>query len=221
MNLKRRECICLCLFLCLFASCRFGYGPPVIKEIRGEVKVAAKDSVWFKCLMENPGAGGLNFSWWCSKGRFADGTGDSVKWFAPESSGSALVSVRANDLNGDSAVDSLSVTITTRKVNFVNWDGAVKAGASVFFSDSAWAGYRLNGTTTADTGNIFLIFFDSINFERWRRGESYQFRIKQPAYKTSPFYDTIPETGIYYLVLDNKNNFNDCSFRVNIRLTSP
>lgn len=221
MSGEKREYLCLCLCLCLFTGCFFGYGPPLIKEIRGEAKVAARDSVWFKCAMDNPGAGGLSFSWWCSKGRFANSTGDSVQWFTPESSGSAFIKIKVTDARGDSAVDSLAVTITSRRVNFVNWDGAVKAGGSVFFSDSAWTGYRLRGTSTADTGNIFLIFLDSSNFERWRRGESYQFRLKQLAYKGGTFYDTIPETGIYYLVLDNRNNFNDCSFRVNVVLTSP
>ncbi len=211
----------LYLCLCLFTGCLFDYGPPVIKEITGKGKVLSRDSVWFKCVMAEPGAGGLSFCWWCSKGRFADNSGDSVKWFAAESSGMALIKVKVTDARGDTAVDSVLLRVNPRVVNFINWDGAVKAGSFVFFSDSAWAGYRLSGATSADSGSIFLIFMDSFNFVRWHRGEDFSFRIKQPAYRTAPFYDTIPETGIYFLVLDNSRNFNTCSFRVNIILTSP
>ncbi|MEO0019706.1 MAG: hypothetical protein ABIK47_03575 [candidate division WOR-3 bacterium] len=211
----------LYLCFCFFAGCHFGYGPPLIKEIRVSNKAVARDSIWFKCVMAEPGAGGLSFYWFCSKGRFADNERDSVKWYAPESSGSVFVKVKVKDARGDSAVDSLGVEIKPRTVNFINWEGAVKAGRCLFFSDSAWSGYRLSGESSADTGNIFLIFLDSDNFERWLRGEEHRFRIKQPAYRTAPFYDTIPETGVYYLVLDNSHNFTDCSFRVNIRLTSP
>lgn len=188
--------------------------------LNGNTTVMAQDSVWFWC--EVKGYPPLNFFWSCDRGTLVLEQGDSVMWRAPDSSGMALLRVVIVDALGDSATDSLAVRVTPRVKSFVYWEGAVKAGTSVFFGDSAPAGYRLNGQSRADTtGAIFLIFLDEVNFQQWRNGEEYQFLIKQPAYQVTPFYDTIPATGIYYLVIDNTRNFNDASFWVDIRLSSP
>ncbi|MGQ9707553.1 MAG: hypothetical protein ACUVUR_01590 [bacterium] len=214
----------LCLmvvFAGIYAGCPFSSGPPAIKEIRVRGEITVRDSAWFKCEMESPGKGSLVFRWSCSRGRFVDSTTDSAKWFAPESSGSVLIVVKVTDRQGDSAVDSLLILVNPLKRSFINWDGAVKAGNYVFFYDSCWAGYQLSGRSSSDTGDVFLIFLDSLNFHKWRTGEQYQCLIRRPAYNTSSFYDTIPETGIYFLVLDNTRNFRDCSFQVNIQLLSP
>jgi hypothetical protein len=205
----------------IFSGCPLNPGPPVIKEVRIWGKLEARDSVWFKCEMESFGKGGLKFVWSCLRGRFADSVADSVKWFAPDSSGSTLIKVKVTDQQGGTAADSLLIVVKPLTKSFINWDGAVKAGDFTFFFDSCWAGYRLRGNVSSDTGNVFLIFLDSLNFQKWHRGEQYQYRIRQPAYRASQFYDTIPVTGVYYLVLDNTRNFQDCSFQVNIQLTSP
>jgi hypothetical protein len=207
--------------LVVFCQCRTGFEPPVIREIAGNTRVQARDSCRFECRVEPGAKGPLSYQWWCSGGRLADSAAEQVTWYAPESSGQALVRVEVTDGLGRRAADSIVVEVRPRIVTFVNWEGAVKAGEAVHFSDSCLAGYRLSGTVRSDTGNILLIFLDEENFYRWQRGETYQPRIRRLAYQGGPVSDTIPVSGIYYLVLDNTGNFADCSYRINLQLTSP
>ncbi|MGB9741539.1 MAG: hypothetical protein ACP5JB_00510 [candidate division WOR-3 bacterium] len=207
--------------MAVLSRCRTGFEPPVIQEIAGNSRVQVRDTSWFECRVEPGARGPLSYQWWCSKGRFAESGGAQVRWHAPESSGSVLIRVAVTDGLGRSVADSVVVQVTPRVVSFVNWEGAVKAGESVWFSDSCIAGYRLSGTVSSDTGNIFVIFLDAENFYRWQRGESYQPRIRRLAYQAGLFADTIPVSGVYYLVLDNSRNFADCGYRINLQLTSP
>ncbi len=90
-----------------------------------------------------------------------------------------------------------------------------------FCADSAWEGYRLSGQSQADNRNVYLLFLDETNFYRWQNQEEADFLIRRLADDSRPFYDTIPTSGVYYLVLDNGRNLADACFRVEIRLTSP
>lgn len=228
-GVKCRFCLGVFFALWFFSGCFQKPGPPIINKLTGKEVVSVRDSVWVFCDAETPAVGPLIFRWKCTKGTLTfppivanreRGT-DSVKWFAPESSGSAVISVTVVDSRPDSVTDSLIITVSPLVRNFINWDGAVKAGGHFSWGDSCWAGYRLSGWSWSESLPTYLIFMSAVNFQKWQRGEPYEYLIRRPAYNVNPFYDTIPQTGIYYLVIDNSGSMKDCSFWVNIQLTSP
>ncbi len=191
-------------------------------KLVGPDAVTVRDSAWFRCEVDGV-VPPLTFQWLCNKGRLreVEDSRDSVQWFAPDSSGGAVINVMIVDSQGKSARDSLVVTINPLVKSFINWDGAVKSGGYFFWGDSGWQGYRLAGWSSGDTGTTYLLFMDEVNFLKWREGASYQYLIRRWAYNRSPFYDTLPATGLYYLVIDNIRNNKDCNFWVVIWLTSP
>lgn len=209
------------LVVTLLPGCRKGVETPAVKILGGSRTVTVNDSVWFRCVVEAQKKPALTFHWWCTAGNLSVTEGDSVRWVAPDSSGFATVGVAGFDTNGNETRDSIEVAIEPRSVTFVFWEGAVKAGDFVFFCDSARARYRLHGWSQADTGSTYLLFLDEPNFLRWNQGQGCEFMIRRLAYISSPFYDTIPASGVYYLVMDNTRGLTDVSFRVEIRLISP
>lgn len=202
-------------------SC-FTFSPELtIKALAGKTSLSAQESTWYRCEVEGKGRSGLTFEWWCTGGRLLDIRGDSVKWRAPDSSGIAILGVDVSDQEGRKARDSLVVSVKPRVVVFAYWEGAVKGRSYAFCADTALAGYRLSGQSWSDTRNVYLLFLDEDNFGRWQRQEEPEFLIQRFADDSRPFYDTIPTSGVYYLVLDNGRNLVDANFRVEIRLTSP
>lgn len=207
----------------------------MINRLLGSEVISVRDSIWFFCEAETPVAEPLIFHWSCTRGRLIEKSQklkvkkgergarceDSVKWFAPDSSGRAVIRVTVVDSRPDSVSDSLVVTVNPLVRSFISWDGAVKAGGYFFWSDSAWAGYRLSGACASDSTPTYLIFMDESNFPKWREGKPYEYLIRRLAYNRSPFYDTISQSGRYYLVIDNIRSSKDCGFWVNIWLTSP
>lgn len=208
-------------FFLLGSGCPQRYLPPAINEVKGKPTVIVQESTWYKCEVALPEISGLRFSWWCTRGRLGSVFGDSVEWFAPESSGTAIVGVEVVDQKGKKARDSLIVVVKPRVVVFASWEGAVKGESYFFCADSAWGGYRLSGQSFADARNLCLYLFDGLNFLRWQNHEEAAFLIRRFVDDTSPFYDTIPATGVYYLVLDNRRNPYEVNFWVRIQLTSP
>lgn len=208
-------------FLLLVSGCPQRDLPPVINGVKGKTTVTVQESTWYKCEVALPTISGLGFSWWCTRGRLVSASGDSVQWFAPESSGTAIVGVEVVDQKGKKARDSLIVVVKPRVVFFASWEGTVKGESYLFCADSAREGYRLSGQSYADARNLYLFLFDELNFLRWQNHEEAEFLIRRFVDDTSPFYDTIPTTGVYYLVLDNGRNPYEVNFRVEIQLTSP
>lgn len=207
--------------LVVLIRCRYEPGPPVISKIEGNTHPQVRDTCRFVCLVEPGARGPLSYEWWCSGGTVEERLGNGVRWRAPDSSGQEIVKVRVIDGRGRDTSDSIVVSVLPRVVSFINWDGAVKAGEAVWFFDSCLAGYRLEGSSSSDTTSIFLIFMNEPNFRRWKNGEDYQWLIRRLAYRSGTFYDTIPESGVYFLVLDNTQGLCDCSYRVKIVLSSP
>jgi len=208
--------------VCAIGGRCFSLAPDLtIKALTGRTDLNARDSTWYRCEVEGFQSNGLTFQWWCTAGRLVKIRNDSVLWRAPDSSGRALIGVEVTDRQGRKARDSLFVTVKPRVVVFAAWEGAVKGGNYVFCADSAWEGYRLSGQSQADNRNVYLLFLDETNFYRWQNQEEADFLIRRLADDSRPFYDTIPTSGVYYLVLDNGRNLADACFRVEIRLTSP
>ncbi len=183
--------------------------------------VSAGDSVWLWCETERSVAAKLDFRWTCTRGKIVYTAGDSARWLAPESSGQAAVKVKVVDLYGNSSEDSVIVAVKQKSVVFADWEGMVKSGEYVFYFDSLQANYRLEGQCRGDTGNTLLIFLDENNFYKWKNQIQYEFLIRKYIYNAAPFVETIPRTGIYYLVLDNTRTFTDCAFWVSVVLRSP
>lgn len=202
-------------------SC-FTFSPDLtIKALTGRTSLSAQDSTWYRCELAGARSEEVTFEWWCTRGRLLDISGDSVKWRAPDSSGMAIIGVEVLDQKGRKARDSLVVSVKPLVVTFAYWEGAVKGCSYTFCADTARAGYRLSGQSWSDTRNVYLLFLDEDNFGRWQRQETTNFLIQRFADDSRPFYDTIPTTGVYYLILDNGRNLIDANFRVEIRLTSP
>ncbi|MGQ9677727.1 MAG: hypothetical protein ACUVUD_00385 [bacterium] len=220
----KRRFVIMWGFLAFFfmgSSCPQRYLQPAIKAVKGKTTVTVQDSSWYKCEVAAPGFPQLLFSWWCTRGQLVSTSGDSVQWFAPESSGIAIVGVEVEGQRGEKVRDSLIVVVMPRVLVFASWEGAVKGGSYVFCADSALQGYRLSGRSFADSRNLYLFLFDELNFLRWQNNEEFEFLIRRFVDDSSPFYDTIPTTGVYYLVLDNGRNFYEVNFSIEIQLTSP
>ncbi|MEO0026014.1 MAG: hypothetical protein ABIK54_04575 [candidate division WOR-3 bacterium] len=207
--------------LVVASRCGYEFGPPVISGVEGKGQVAVLDTGSFVCRVEPGARGPLSYEWWCSAGVFGTQFDNQIQWRAPESSGVVLLKVQVTDGLGRKDSDSVLVRVVPRVVNFAVWEGAVKAGEAVWFFDSCPAGYRLQGQCSSDTTTIYLMFLDESNFGRWQAGESYEPRIRRLAYQAGLFYDTIPAAGLYFLVLDNRQGLRDCSYRINVRLSSP
>jgi len=202
------------------AGCRRSMAP-VVWKIEGDTVVTAGDSVRFQCYVWTPRGAAIDYHWECNKGRLSWNWGNWIWWFAPDSSGSAVVRVTVNDTFGDSDTDSVAIVVLPLSRTVVSWNGAVKRGTCQFWAESLRMGERLEGRSDSDTAEVYLLVLDQLNFGRWQRGEPAQYRQRKFLYFQRPFYDTIPVTDRYYFVVDNTQGGKDVNFWVRVTAVSP
>lgn len=180
--------------------------PPVINWIDGARRLHAGDSADYFCNASDPEGKQLDYHWRATVGTLRFSWGRTARWYAPDSADTAWLAVTVSD-DGDSAVtDSFEVVVMPDTETIVWWDGAVRAGEYLDWSDTVRAGYRIAGysTTVADTiGEVYLMVFDEGSFQRWAAGEPAVALLRRIAYRADSFSVRVPVTDQYRIVIDN------------------
>jgi len=205
----------------LVAGCPQRKEAPVISSLDGSRSVEAGDSADYTCEASDPELKQLSYAWSNDCGRLGWSWGDSVRWFAPESSGDAVIRVTVSDEDGLTAEDSLAVTIRAETAGVLFWDAAVKAGDFQSWSYTMRAGYVLYGNCGSEEGEIYLKVMDDTNFAKWVAGQPSVAMIQQRPHEVSAFSVPIAALGLYHLIMDNTRGTEDNSYWLNIWKAGP
>jgi hypothetical protein len=195
--------------------------PPVISSVDGSRSVKSRDSADYTCNASDPDWKLLTYSWSSVGGSLGWNWGRSVRWFAPESSGEALVRVTVSDEDGLTATDSFTVAVRAETLGVLFWDGAVKAGDFRAWPDTVRTGYKLYGRCGSDAGDIFLMVMDDTNFTKWVAGQPAVPLLQRLPYQKDTFSVRIPAFGQYYLIMDNTQGAEDYNYYLNVWKAGP
>jgi len=205
----------------LLSGCPQPKEAPVISSVDGSRSVRARDSADYLCNATDPDWKQLSYSWSAERGRLGWSWGKSVRWFAPDSSGRALVRVTVSDEDGLSAQDSLVVTVRAETLGVLFWDGAVKAGNFRAWPDTIREGYKLYGRCGSDTGDIFLMVMDDSNFTSWVAGQPAVPMLQRLPYDRDTFSVWIRRFGLYHLIMDNTQGAKDYNYFLSVWKAGP
>jgi hypothetical protein len=205
----------------LASGCPLPKEAPVISSLDGSRSVEAGDSADYACEASDPDLKQLSYSWSQEGGTLGWTWGDSVRWFAPESSGDGVIRVIVTDEDGLTAVDSLLVTIRAETTGVLFWDAAVKAGDFQSWSDTIHAGFWLYGYCGSDAGDIYLKVMDDTNFAKWVAGQPAVALLQQRPFETSAFSVRIDAFGLYHLIVDNTRGAGDYGYWLNVWKSGP
>ncbi len=195
---------------------------PVISSINGSKSVEARDSADYKCDASDPDWKQLSYSWSQKGGSLGWDWGDSVRWFAPESSGKGIIRVTVTDEDGLTVSDSLTVSVRAETAGVLFWDAAVKAGDFSAWSDTVRAGYKLFGHWLSDAGIIYLKVMDDTNFDKWVAGEPAIWLLRCPPDSTNDTFSIrISVSGLYHLIVDNTEGAEDYNYYLNVWKAGP
>ncbi|MBN2464211.1 hypothetical protein JXD38_01110 [candidate division WOR-3 bacterium] len=196
---------------------------PTITELDIPTDIDASLDATLTCTATDPDTDALTFNWTCTNGDLHTTTGYTVVWTAPESSGTATITVTAQDDSG--AADTMSGTITINSVTktLVDWTGAVAGGEFKLWS-SAYipARYTVSGTFSVEPLDATFLMLDSANYQKWRFSEPYDAVIKVEKSTGSDFSTVVTVGTGYHFVLDNVYNVGaDTLAHVLVQQTSP
>lgn len=208
--------------LLVAAGCSQPKDAPVISSVDGSRSVRARDSVDYTCNASDPDGKPLSYSWSQQGGSFAWDWGKDVRWFAPESSGKGSIRVTVTDEDGLAASDSFAITVRAETLGVLFWDAAVKAGDFRAWPDTIRAGYKLYGYCDSDTGDIFLMVMDDMNFTRWVAGDSAVPLLQRlPYQEDNTFSVRIAEFGRYYVIMNNRQGVEDYNYNLYVWKAGP
>jgi hypothetical protein len=201
------------LLLLAVVGCAQPKDAPAISSIDGKRSVEARDSADYVCRATDLYPKELTFAWSQQGGRLGWDWGDSVRWFAPESSGRGLVRVTVTDADGLSATDSFAINVRPETAGVLFWDGAVKGGEYQAWSDTVRAGYKLYGYCGSDTGDILLLVMDDSNFTKWAAGQPSGSLLQRSPWDTKDTFSVRIETaGLHHIIMDNTRGVEDCNY---------
>jgi hypothetical protein len=209
--------------LVVLSGCPQPKEPPVITSVDGSRSVRARDSADYWCNASDPDYKQLSYSWTVEGGRLGWNWGRNVRWFAPDSSGEALVRVTVTDEDSLSASDSLTVVVRAETIGVLFWGAAVKSGDYVEWPDTIRAGYKLYGNIGSDTGSIYFLVMDDSNFNRWVVHEPAVPMLQRLPYlkHSDTFSLSIPAFGVYHLIMDNTQGEEDYDYWINAWKAGP
>jgi len=196
-------------------------GPPVINRIWGDSLAQANDTSDYACDAWDWGLKPIKYAWSCDRGRFGWDSTNWVRWYAPESSGPAIIRAWVTDLDSNVTRDSIEVEVQPVTSLVISYSGAVKANDFRAWRDSLRMAYEVRGTFVTDTGVSFLVLDDS-NYLRWLGRLTYQALVSLSRVEWLDTFDTVvSSTGWYNLVVDNRDEKRDRTFTLVIHKTSP
>ena len=202
-------------------GCQQPKDAPVISSIDGSRSVQARDSAVYTCNATDPDSKLLSYSWSQENGRLGWDWGETVRWFAPESSGRGVIRVIVMDEDGLTASDSISVTVRAETTGVLFWDASVKAGDFRSWSDTVRAGYELYGYCGSDEGEILLTVMDDSNFTKWVAGKDAVRLLDQRPYDDHTFSLRISAFGLYHVIMDNRLGTKDYNYYLNVWKAGP
>jgi len=214
--------LCVVLLLLALAGCQQPKEVPVILSVNGSRSVVARDTVDYTCIVSDPNREPLSYSWSQSGGSLGWNWGNTVRWFAPESSGGGAVRVTVTNEDGLSASDSFTVTVRAETTGVLFWDAAVKSDDYQEWSDSVRAGYRIYGSCGSDSGRVHLKVMDDSSFTRWANGQSATPLLDSiMSDKGANFSARIGTPGLYHIIIDNKHGARDYNYWLNVWKAGP
>jgi len=220
-DLKRYLQISVGLSVLVLVACKERTGPPVINFTTGDTVVNANDSAIYECEAWDWGLGPVYFHWSCSKGNLAWDSFSLVKWFAPESSGPAVIWVNVTDEDGNSTADSVNLRVAQVKTVLINYSGAVKPGLFRFWQDSLRLGRTVRGSFSVDTNLVSFLILNDTNYRRWVNNQSYEYLVARLFAEEDSFAAAVPNSGIYYFVLDNSYGKMEKVFNLFVEEVTP
>ena len=86
---------------------------PVVDSVTAEREVSASTECPVSCRATDADGDALDY-WWSADGGMIEGVGDSVTWITPDIAGDYTVRVMVTDGNGGEAIDSVTITVTSK-----------------------------------------------------------------------------------------------------------
>jgi hypothetical protein len=196
---------------------------PTITALALPDTVDASGDATLTCTASDPDSGALAYEWTCSAGSLVPTTGTAVVWTAPESSGSATITVTVRDDSAASDTASGTVAIKAVTATIIDWNGLVEAGDYKLWSSSYLpAGYTVHGSFSVDAHDITFLMLDSTNYQLWRFDSSYTALIEVKESPGSGFSAVVPMRAGYHFIMDNRYNvYTDSSAHLLVQTTSP
>jgi len=101
----------LAVTILFISGCVPANQPPVITSLQAERElVLTPGSCQVECVASDPEGGELGYEWHTSGGNIS-GEGATTTWIAPDEAGEYLVSVNVTDGDGNSATQSVTITV--------------------------------------------------------------------------------------------------------------
>lgn len=201
--------------------CRRVNRPPIINFVEGDSLVSANDSAEYLCSAWDWELKPITFRWTASRGRFDSDTLARTMWYAPESSGTVQLLASAIDDSGLVTTESTRVRVRPDTATVVDAQGAVKHGGYRRWSGVYLPGYTILGDFEVDTNLVSFRILDDCNFGWWRDSQPYSPLFEMQMVDQDSFRAVVPDYGRYHLVLDNRHDNLDKSFRITARSISP
>ena len=88
--------------------------PPVIHSITAEREVTASTESQISCEATDVDGDDLSYWWSAPSGGILKGEGDNITWVAPHIAGDYTIKATVTDGNGGEAIDSVTITVTSK-----------------------------------------------------------------------------------------------------------
>ncbi len=190
------------LFLFIL-DCKKSNNPPIIHSISSPDEVSVDGSITLTCIATDPDNDPLEYAWTCTSGRLSSASGKTVIWYAPEKSGSAIISVTVYDGRGGSATRAKTITVNRLTTTLIDWEGWIPARYVFYWTKYIKSEYTVSGNFWVEDYDINFLILDAANFENWWNGRPYQYVVRILRSKGTSFSSTISHNDTYYIVLDN------------------
>jgi hypothetical protein len=219
----KKKLLILSIFLLIILGCKKENHPPVISSISVSSSVIYPESTYtFECVANDPDGDNLIYNWTCTNGTLLSTSGKTVKWTAPERSGTAIISCEVRDGKGGSDRMDKSVTIKPITITIIDWEGLVPNNYSYYWEKYIKKDWTIHGYfSVAGGAGIKFRILDQVNFQKWYNGESWSALFSTDWSSGTNFSVVIPANGYYYVILVNHPTIYDKYVTLFVQITSP
>jgi hypothetical protein len=216
----KKKLLILSIFLLIILGCKKENHPPVISSISVSSSVIYPESTYtFECVANDPDGDNLIYNWTCTNGTLLSTSGKTVKWTAPERSGTAIISCEVRDGKGGSDRMDKSVTIKPITIKIIDWEGWLPSGYFRYWTEYFKEDWKIQGYFSSDQ-EIFFYILDATNYQRWYNGQPYTALFEAEWSYGTNFSVVLPRSDYYYFVIENILP-DDAYCHVFVQITSP
>lgn len=183
--------------------------------------VLALDSAQYDCLAWDWGGGPIVYSWYATRGRLAWDSLFRVKWYAPESSGYALLRCTVTDQEGLKTSDSIVIRVSRRTTVLMDYWGAVKAGTFRVWHESLSAGYEVEAFFAVDTPAVSVLVFDQANYGYWLQRQPCETLVSRIRVREDSLRFSLRTSDVYAFVLENSDERRDKDLHFVLKKRTP